>query len=237
MKALLNCTLISLIVLSACSKGKDEASDITTPPAASASSTTTTYNLQLQYTHGNSLYNNIYVIWLESDDGSFLQNLKVCERLVNGYSLTNTALPYWKIHKLPVSDATEVSAVTGATLRNQNFSFTAQLRTGAPKKFRIFFETDRSFDANDWFTDQPAQLYSALIDLDSSTTVYDLSFYGWTPNEGTQNIIAGTPSGILQNELRYITNLKDALGGFGSVDTANSATNMVNKITLTVTAL
>jgi hypothetical protein len=229
MKALLHCVCISMIVLSACSNDKNDSGDTPT--------TTTSYNLQIQYTHGNSLYNNIYVLWLESDDSSFLQNLKVCERLVNGYSLTNTALPYWKINKLPVSSTAEVSAVTGATIRNQSFSFTAQLKAGAPKKFRIYFETDRSFDSNAWFSDQPAQLYSALIDLDSATTTYDLVFYGWTPNEGTQNIIANTPPGILQKELRYITNLKDtsAADGFGGVDTANSATTMVTKITVTVT--
>jgi len=141
-------------------------------------------------------------------------------------------LPYWKMNKFPVSSGNEVDAVTSATIANSGFSVSAVLKDTTVREFVLFFEIDRAYEPNDWFSDQPALLYSAIINLDGSQTVFELLPAGWTPNEITQNIIQNTPMGTLQNEMRYITNLK-AGSSFGAADTRN-ATKMVKKITVRV---
>jgi len=173
-------------------------------------------------------YKNIYVIWIEDKTSNFIQNINVCQKLITG-GLTGTVLPYWKINKYSISSGSKIDAVTSATKANTNFSVSAVLKDIPLRKFVLYFEIDRANEPNDWFADQPALLYSANINLDESTSVYELLPLGWTPNENTQNIIQNTPTGQLQYEMRYITNLKEG-SSFGAAD-ARSATKMVKKIT------
>jgi len=193
--------------------------------------TTITVNFEYGIDLSPTAYKNIYIIWIEDKPSSFIQNISVCQKLVQG-GLTGTALPYWKINKYPISSSSEIDAVTSATKANTNFSVSAVLKDNTIRKFVLYFEIDRSYEPNDWFSDQPALLYSAFINLDESTSTYELLPLGWTPNESTQNIIQNTPFGQLQNEMRYITNLKEGLS-FGLAD-ARSATKMVKKITVFV---
>lgn len=186
-----------------------------------------TVNFQYGESLSPTAYKNIYVIWIENKEESYLQNIFICNKLING-GLTGTALPYWKLNKYPAS----VDAVSSATKANQDFSVSAELSDITIRKFTVYFEVDRSFDPNDWFSDQPALLYEAEIDLDSGVTEYEMTPVGWTPNEKTANVIPGTPIGVLQREMRYITNLKDGTS-FGAVD-SRSATRMVKKISVTV---
>jgi hypothetical protein len=194
---------------------------------------TNSVELTISYEFGKELtptgYTNIYVIWLESV-ASFIQNLKVCQSLVKG-GLTNTALPFWNMNKRSKSSVSEINAVTSATQKNCNFSITATLQDTL-KKFTVFVETDRSFESNDWFKDQPAVLYSADINLNDTTSVYTLNPVGWTPNEGTENVIPNTPKGVLQKEMRYITNKKSE-SSFGDTD-SRSLTSMVKSIKVSI---
>jgi len=176
-------------------------------------------------------YKNIYVIWIEDIASGFMKNIYVCQKLITG-GLTDTALPYWKTNKYPVSSKTEVDAVTSATIANSDFSVSYVLKDPAVRKFDLYFEIDRAYEPNDWFSDQPALLYSAKINLDAGTSEYNLLPAGWTPNEKSQNIIQNTPIGKLQNEMRYITNFKDG-SSFGAAD-SRSATKMVKKITVKI---
>ena len=193
------------------------------------------YTINVNFEYGVDLspieYKDIYVIWIEDMASGFLQNINVCQKIITG-GLTGTVLPYWKINKYPVSSGSEVDAVTSATIANSNFSLSAVLKDNSVRKFVLYFEIDRAFEPNDWFSDQPALLYSANINLDESPSVYELFPAGWTPNEETQNIIQNTPMGKLQYEMRYITNLKTG-SSFGAAD-SQSATKMVKKITATV---
>lgn len=208
-------------------------SSSSTSPSASAASGVTEkeYTLELQYTHNKSYTpanNNVYVIWLEDESSSFLKNLRICTRLLDG-TLTGIALPYWKVNKYPKSDAAEVAAVTAATIKQSDFTVYSTLAKGSPKQFKIFFETDLSFNPNDWFaSDQPAVLFSASVDLANAQTEYFLSPEGWTPNAGTENTIPSTPSGVLQKEMKYITDFKA-----GGAD-GRAVTNMVTQIKLVV---
>jgi hypothetical protein len=191
--------------------------------------------LEISFDYGTDLsptaYKNIYVVWIQNADQSFIQNLKVCKKLISG-GLTGTALPYWKTKIYPNSQSTEVDAVSSATIANSNFTITSVIKNIDIKQFTVYLETDRSFDSNDWFSDQPALLYSAIVDLESNVSEYELTPCGWTPNENTQNIINNTPIGILQKDLRYITNLKNG-ATFGGND-SRSATSMVEKIILKI---
>jgi hypothetical protein len=168
---------------------------------------------------------NVYVIWMENESSSFIQNLFICKKLIYG-GLTGTALPYWKVNKYPKSVKSEVDAVTSATVPNQNFTVSATLKDNTIKSFKLYFEIDHSFDQNDWFSDQPALLYSADINLNDS--IFELSPVGWTPNENTENQVPNTSNGKLESEMRYITNLKSG-STFGAVD-SRSSTKMVKRI-------
>lgn len=178
-----------------------------------------------------SSWKNIYAIWMEDTTSGFLQNIFICQKLITG-GLTGTVLPYWKINKYPESSLSEIDAVTSATQANTDFSVSAILKNSTVKNFVLYFEMDRYAEPNDWFSDQPALLYSANISVDNDTTSqYELSPTGWTPNEATTNVIPNTPFGKLQKEMRYITNHKNG-ESFGDVD-ERSATRMVGKITAT----
>ncbi len=193
--------------------------------------------LEVSYEHGTNLspkaWKNIYVVWIENQESAFLQNIIICRKLIDG-GLTGTALPYWKFNKYPKSDKYEIDAVTGATKANTDFTETAKIKDSKIRKFTVYFELDRSFDGNSWFpSDQPSLLYKADIDLDSPVNEYELKPYGWTPDKDITINKKTFLSGDLQKELRYITNLKSGTG-FGSIDTLNSGTKMVKKITVKV---
>lgn len=199
----------------------------------------------VNFTYGqdnSSSYNNIYAVWLEREDGTLIQNLFVCNRLLPGGGLTNTALPYWNCTKY---DAAEVDGVTGATKAKQNFSVSGYLKDNDIGKFRICFESDHSFDGNDWFSDQPALLYSALVDRSALASPYTLAFEAWTPNEGTDktlsayigDLVIGTRQTL--ERLKYITHKKDDTAGnpdrpFGDADPDTSSTRIVGGITATL---
>lgn len=199
----------------------------------------------VNFTYGqdnSSSYNNIYAIWLEKEDGTLIQNLYVCNRLLPGGGLTNTALPYWNCTKY---DAAEVDGVSGATLAKQNFSVSGYLKDNDIGKFRICFESDHSFDGNDWFSDQPALLYSALVDRSALASPYTLAFEAWTPNEGTiktlsayiGDLVIGTKQTL--DRLKFITHKKDDSAGnpnrpFGDADPEKSSTRIIGGITASV---
>lgn len=200
-----------------------------------------TVTLEISYEYGSNMtptnYSNIYVIWIENNALNFLQNLKICNRLLpdvsNTLPLSGTALPFWKMNRYGSSDADEVDAVTSATIANADFTVTQVLKDITKHQFTVYFETDRSYDNNSWFNDQPALLYSAAVDLDSTVSEYELTPHGWTPNAETENVIPSTPAGALQRELRYITHGKAGDGSFGAAD-ARSATSMVKRIILRI---
>ncbi len=187
-------------------------------------------SLQLNFSMGSqTTYKNIYVIWAQDGSGAYLQNFRVCKRLLDG-SLTGVALPYWKTNVYPQSNQAEIDAVSAATVANADFSLVLELGEDAPLIFSVYMEIDRSFDPNDWFTDQPAILYAADIDLSSGASSYQLTPRGWTANQATASQGPGTASGNLNPEMRYISH-HESSGGFG-VEDPQRATAMVASIIL-----
>lgn len=209
----------------------------------SGETTSDPVTLEVIYEHGTTTSSkNIYVIWIENTGVAFIQNIFICNR-ARGNTLADIALPFWRINKLLSFTTEELDAVTGATIKNSDFTKSAILADTSIRKFSIYMEIARSFDSNDWFTDQPALLYSADVDLDASVTEYEMTLYGWTPNSTnpwTANavsslIIPVQSVGSLQKELKFITNkINDTKNGFGDPDTTNRATNMVKKITVKI---
>jgi hypothetical protein len=229
MKRLLSLIVLLIAVCAGC--GSSTGGGLSSPAAEDVTITVT-------FEHGDkdASYANIYTAWIQNSDASFVQNLAVCAH-VKAQDLTGTLLPFWETNVRPHSSSAELDAVTSATKAKTDFTVSAVLKDSSIRKFTLYFETDRSGDSNDWFTgtygnDQPALLYSADIDLDNGADSYALSVAGWTPNENTIAAVTGTVSGVLQSEMRYITNFKDGTSFGGTDDRA--ATRMVKKITVRV---
>jgi hypothetical protein len=232
--------LMTAITVS-CAQGSGQTEPLPNVPDPATPGPLVTVN----FTYGQdncSSYPNIYAIWIEREDGTLIQNLYVCDRLLPGGGLTNTALPHWNCNKYKAS---EVDGVSGATKAKQNFSVSGYLKDDTIEKFRICFESDHSFDKNDWFSDQPALLYSVLVDRSSPASSYTLSLEAWTPNEGTNKTLTaylgelsvGTKQTL--ERLKYITHKKDDTAGnpnrpFGDADPENSSARIVGSITATV---
>jgi len=244
----MNIKLFVIIILVACVlplSCKQSTTPETTPTTTTPLTSSTPPTLQLDFaygTDGSTTSPNVYVAWVEDMDGNVIQNLAVCNRLLGiGGALTNTALPFWKTFRYSAAQVA-LDAVTGATIQKKDFSVTRALKSATITKFKVCFETDRSFDKNDWFTDQPALLYSAIVDLTNPQTSYPLTLEAWTPNEGTKDALSAYLGslgvGVRQTIIGFITNKKNASTppayDFGALDTAQSATCFVKSITLTI---
>ncbi len=199
--------------------------------------------LTLEFSKGAadaSTYTIAYVCWIENSSKNFIQNVFVCKRVVNG-TLTGTALPYWKVNKFPVSDSSEIDAVTKATVKNSDFNIDFNVKDNSVRKFKIYFEVDHSFDSNEWFNDQPALIYSADIDLDSNAKEYTLNCIGWSRGDKLFYGVVSTTLGQLIQVTKYITHKKDASSPQGGNDIFGAAytdttpsTNLLSSLKLKV---
>ncbi|MBN2716793.1 MAG: hypothetical protein JXX14_13160 [Deltaproteobacteria bacterium] len=176
----------------------------------------------------NNGYRIVYAIWLENAAHTVVQNLFICERVLDG-SLSGTALPYWSINR---KDASTVDGVSGATIL-PSFSVTSEISSAIGNQFTVYVEVDHSFDENDWFDDQPALLFAADIDISEAQRTFSLSPVGWTVwSDVTFSQASETKTsvaGALNTEMRYITQ-HNSDGSFGAADD-RSAVGMVQYIT------
>ena len=167
--------------------------------------------ITLDYTKGSYTSSKIlYSIWLSDENKSFIQYAYICCRLRNKCSgLSGTGLSYWnKNFRNETTKQTEMDAVTGATVKNSDFTISFNIdNTTIPRKFWIYFEVDHSYNSNDWFEDQPSIVYGVEIDLDNILSEYNLTILGWSGFEYCNfkgNEVSPT-LGVLQEEIRYIT--------------------------------
>ena len=142
-------------------------------------------DVTLSFSSVDSSWGNIHVSWIEGAAGNVLQNLFVCERLVNGYSLTGTVLPYWSTEKI---DSAPYDGLTGASVDAQGypdpFVVTRTFVPGETRYIRVCFEVDRSRNENGYFVDKPCYIFrTGLIDLTELQGEYDLTLYGWMSTE------------------------------------------------------
>ncbi|MBN2340070.1 MAG: hypothetical protein JXX29_14950 [Deltaproteobacteria bacterium] len=169
----------------------------------------------------------VYVIWLENEDHTFVQNLYICSRVIDG-SLTGTPLPYWYMNK---RNNSEIDGLSGATVV-PSFTVSRELAEEASGNITVYAEVDHSFDNNDWFINQPALLYAVDVNLNQIHASYTMTPIGWTKaSQNTYTAAVGAPTtedGELNTEMRYITHTSSD-GGFGEED-ERSATHMVESI-------
>ena len=209
--------------------GSTEGEDPVSDSAATENTGTLRLTVDLVSTASPS---SVYAIWAENKARTFVQNLYICNRILNG-SLTGTALPYWIMNK---KSSSSLDGVTGATILPE-FSITRTLSKELGNEFTVYVEADHSFDGNDWFNDQPALLFAADVNLGNLQAEYQLNFVGWTKaSQNSYSNAAGAPTtgnGKLNTELRYITHHAEN-GGFGSEDDRSSVTRVVDSLKATV---
>jgi hypothetical protein len=146
----------------------------------------------------------LYACWLEDESGNDIQNLYVCKRLLKNElfasdpevgNLTGTAIPNWKTKKYAVNS--DVDGVTGASSQGP-LSFTRTLAIGSVTRFRVCFEIDRSWNANETYfknRDRPAYTYkSGLINLSALAASYPLALDGWMSNDTDSGDLSQQPS-------------------------------------------
>lgn len=93
--------------------------------------------------------NTVYCVWIEDEGGKNLQNLYVCNRVVDiGGSLLGDDLPNWKTKKYPENK--KIDGVTGASTQESK-TVSRSLSVGSAKRFRVCFEIDRSRNGNAYF--------------------------------------------------------------------------------------
>jgi hypothetical protein len=165
----------------------------------------------------------VYAAWLENEAGTNVQNVYVCNRLLpsitSSEGLTGFAIPNWQLKKY--TQNANVDGVTGASVQGTaGLSVTRSLSIGSARKFRAYFEIDRSWNSNTYFNDRPSFIYrSELIDLDSLQASYALSLYGWMSNDTLASAgslsqeplsaISGWEKNKLMSDLTFIAPVSD----------------------------
>ena len=157
----------------------------------------------------------VYASWIENETGENIQNLYICNRVVDiGKSLLGDDLPYWKLKKYNA----DLDGVTGPSVQ-QSITVTRDFKSDSAEKLRVCFEIDRSTNGNAYFYDRPSFIYkSDLIDLENIEDLYHLELKGWMANDtdspekySQQPKTAGSIPGFEQNKfmgdqtLSYIT--------------------------------
>lgn len=140
----------------------------------------------------------VYIAWLEDESGNNIQNLYICNRIIedmttNTGRLVGIALPYWRREKSAGTDLDNLDGITGASTQSAK-KISRILNIGEQTKFKVCFEIDRSKDGNEYFTDRPCFIYeSDFIDLDNLSDRYELSLKGFMANDTKGSNFGQTP--------------------------------------------
>lgn len=211
--------------------------------------TTDNLSIILKYTNGKAIPFNpakpnygqkCYAIWMRNEALNYTKNIY----LGNILKRTVKAYPYWAKTARPSSNQTEIDAVTQATHQNgegKNVDFSMDIYSYSEskvKQFDLYFELARSFEANDWFSDQPSIVYKASVDLDNLKEEYTLEPIGWIAHENKIKpgvTIDGFTLNKLDSRMEYITHKMAPDGTVSSlVDTENAGTAVVGSIKLNI---
>jgi hypothetical protein len=169
--------IILLVMLAACSATpsatqlaqSQKVTDVVTNTSGTGPS------IELKFYGGPSLYYPLMAVWLEDEQGGYIQTMFVPKAIATGvfkYGSNNTGkwveaakrapqtLPYWS-HKrgvvasdglyMPEPENPVADAYSGAT---PTTSFTLATRADGPlpAKFRVMFEVNQNWDWNDYWT-------------------------------------------------------------------------------------
>jgi len=169
--------LVSVLIVSACTAGALKNKNQAPETKTSFSSNTEGKGPEIivDFSKGKSFYYPLFAIWLEDEDGKYIQTLYVSESVAKGvfkYSRQENnkwitapkrapqTLPYWA-HKrgvqapdglyVPDSQTAVADAYTGAT-PVQGFILSSRADRPLPGKFKVLLEINQNWDWNEYWT-------------------------------------------------------------------------------------
>ena len=204
--------IIALLLLSACKSSRIQEEPQKTEISANTSGTGIA--LTLEFRRGKAHNHPSFVLWAEDMEGKYLQTLFITRAVGTSiYEHGNpssghwepgeirrpAALPFWA-HKrgvqeddglyVPTLENPVADAYTGATPPG-DFSLETHFDEPPPRKFRILFEVNQTWDWNEYWSNnkypddaeyktscQPALVYMAEVDLDKQSSSYILDAVG-----------------------------------------------------------
>jgi hypothetical protein len=232
--------LIAILLLPACKSGRiqEEPRKIN----LAANSHGTGIAVTLEFSRGKAHNHPSFVLWAEDIEGKYLQTLFITravgtsiydhgdpssDQWESGEIRRPASLPYWA-HKRGVKEIDGLyvpnvanpiaDAYTGATPPG-DFSLVTRFDRTAPRKFRILFEINQSWDWNEYWTNnkypdddeyktscQPALVYMAEVDLENLASSYTLEVAGHSHYAGRTGELF-TDLSTLTTSLQIVSNL------------------------------
>ena len=204
--------LIAFLILPACKSSRIQEAPVKMDLVANPTGKGPAINLE--FSRGSAHNHPSFVLWAEDMDGEYLQTLLITRAV--GTSIYDhgdpssgewdpgeirrpASMPYWA-HKRGIKEADGLyvpdlnnpvpDAYTGATPPG-DFSLVTRFDEAAPRKFRILFEINQTWDWKEFWTNnnypddaeyktscQPAVVYMAEVDLDNPASSYTLEAVG-----------------------------------------------------------
>lgn len=177
--------------------------------------------LEVEMIRGEGHNHPLMAIWVEDEQENFIQTLFVAESIGKGVFQHGdasrgfwmpgeirrpAALPYWSHRRgiqgedgfyLPTPSDPVPDAYTGPT-PGKSFILHTRLDDAGPKRFRILFEINQTWDWNEYWTNnkfpedeqyktscQPALVYAVSIDLENPLDEYVMEIIGRSHHAGT----------------------------------------------------
>jgi hypothetical protein len=210
--------IIAFLLLPACKSSRIQEEPQKTELSANPSGTGPL--ISLEFRKGKSHNHPSFVLWAEDMEGKYLQTLFITKAVGTSiYEHGNpssghwepgeirrpASLPYWAHQRgvqeadglyVPTLENPVADAYTGATPPG-DFSLATHFDEPPPRKFRILFEINQTWDWNGYWTNnkypddadyktscQPALVYMATVDLDSRLPAYFLEAVGHSHYSG-----------------------------------------------------
>jgi hypothetical protein len=195
--------------------------------------------LEIEFQKGKAFNHPSFAVWIEDLEGNYIETFYVTGYVAKGrYGFGEVepgkwknepgdvrrpaTLPYWA-HKrnikapdglfIPSPETAVPDALTSATPRN-NFKLETATSTSGTKKFRVLFEINQAWDANEFWTNnkfeddlnyfgslQPALVYAVTVDPQSSETAFYLNPVGHSHPTGA--------NGVLFTDISTLTTAKE----------------------------
>jgi hypothetical protein len=205
--------LLSLaFALTSCKTAKVQEEPVITQLSANPSGSGP--EIHFEFRKGASHNHPSFVLWVEDTDGNFIQTLFISKAV--GTSIYDhgdpssgqwepaeirrpASLPYWSHRRgiqapdglfIPSLENPVADAYTGAT-PDGDFDVKTRFDGPAPKKMKIFFEVNQTWDWNEYWTNdkypdddeyktscQPALVYMCEVDLDNPQPSYEMRAIG-----------------------------------------------------------
>lgn len=186
--------------------------------------------LEVEFRKGPGHNHPLMAVWLEDEDGSYIETLYVAKSIGTGIFGHGTvkeghwapgpvsrpaALPrWWHLYGyLPGPDNPVPDAITGPT-PEADFILETKSTVDLPSRFRVVMEINQSWDWNEYWSNvkypdneayktssQPAVVYEAVVDRDVPEKIYPMQLVGRSHYAGED--------GKLYNDLETLTTARE----------------------------